>query len=144
VKAKNLFYASVSLVLLAVAYSIGARNAAACLEPASTPGLVGFVGGATVLRSDWTWWTMRHRPDLGPDVVEWNTVEGLPNSPPPVPLEQIALCSFGATAFVTTSGEGWLWGGSTNQRWLPAGPIPTNPVSTTSSSWSRMKNDYRR
>jgi hypothetical protein len=106
-RARSFFYACAGVLMLAIAYTIGARHAEATFVDHTSPIVIAFAqpygGGEIALRSDGTVWELRNDPDGNPS---W---ENRPHGLPPVNLEDIAF--WGRHSVITASGEGWLFRG---------------------------------
>ena len=126
---KKLFYASGAVLMLALAYHLGAVTA-----QAQGPGfrVIGenapFVAvGNNVYRLDYSGW----RPV--PPGSGSNTL-------PPVPVSNLVLY-LGSTA-ITQTGEGWVEDGNTHV-WSSIGVVPGSPTPATQETWGGVKARYR-
>ena len=138
--AKRFFYASAGILLLVIAYSVGARRAAADLNYPNQP-IIGMDyasnapdGGYHVLASDGGLWKLYTDSDHVPTWVRSNRQSPLP----PVPISDFLFWS--RDFVVTRQGEGWLNDGA---RWFSAGVLPVSPVANGQPLWSDVKRRYK-
>jgi hypothetical protein len=125
--ARRLFYVSLGILALAIAYTLGANSA----------GAQGRSGA--ILMMDHNGWVIDSAEQV------WNIGANIPGVwdrepvyDPPVPLSEVQLWS--AHALVTSDGHGWYNNGG---GWVDCGPHPGGPVPVEGSSVGAIKAAYR-
>jgi len=140
VSAKRFFYLAAGVFLLAAAYHLGARDAAATYvdHTAGTGPVIAASYSGSLLRSDGQAWYYRTTTH------EWVPIDW--QSPLPVPLSELAF--WGEIWFVTREGEFWQMDTSLPgppYPWVSRGRIPSpEPIGATQKSWAGVKDGYRR
>jgi hypothetical protein len=137
-KAKEFFYVCCGLLLLAAAYSLGARNAVAGLVDHT-----GQTGPVVALASDGISMLRFDGQVYAHTAGGWVRADWI--DPLPVELSDIAFWNW--STLVTK--EGVLWeidtsGGQPPYPWLNRGQIPVPPVAVQSKTWSGAKSDFRK
>ncbi len=119
---KKLFYASASILMLALAYHLGASTATAQsgLFRVLNPGgpLIIEVGGAVYTFNGSAW----EQPSL---------------APPPVPASSLLVGD--SQTYMTVDGTTWVW----NNQWQSV-PLPGSPTPAAQPTFGQLKAQYRK
>ncbi len=126
---KRLFYSSAIILMLALAYHLGARNSEA--QPGSTFRVVGDVGPFVL--SGGTIYLM-----YGP-ANPWHSIPDADYTLPPVPVSDLLL--YTGWSALTFSGEGWFRQGNT---WISLGLVPGGTVTVQPETWGGVKQKFRK
>jgi hypothetical protein len=144
-RAKKFFLVAAGILMLAIAFHLGAIVARADFDRALSGPVVGFDSYRRVaLRSDLTLWSVAVTSSSS---AHWELVppnpggsRQFPSTPVPVDLDDIA---FWTPHFVVTKdGVGWGWN-LEYDTWVCAGPIP-GEVGVQDKSISDVKGAYRK
>jgi hypothetical protein len=136
--AKSFAYSCLGILALVAAWTMGARHARADFDPQGSH-IAGFSfwsnlqTSPVVLRSDGTVWAYNHMDPA----VDWYQ----PNDVGPLPIPMSEVAFFDWVFLASKDGRVWSKGAPD---WQSLGQVPVPTVDVESSTWSGVKDGYRK
>lgn len=126
--AKRLFFVSAAILMLMIAYHLGARNA-----QAQSGSYFRVTGQGVVVVGDHAY--ILEGSDTPPPWI-WKPLDSAVLLP--VPVSSCVYLTRGGA--ITAAGEGFIWDGV---RWQPGGFVPGGTINVQPETWGGVKQKYR-